>query len=92
MNKTIEFLDKCKEKLNISSTYALAKKTELSESLLSHYYSGRNMPDDFACFKIAEILELDPALIIASIKGESEKNEKKRVFFVLSVVHRGIVN
>ena len=81
MTKTVEYLDKCKEKLMISSSYKLAKHWEIGENLLSNYYAGRNMPDEFMCFKIAEILELDPAYVIASIRAESEKNEKKKNYF-----------
>lgn len=81
MNKTAEFLDKCKEKLNISSTYALAKYFDIDETALRNYYAGRRIPDEFSCFKIAEILEIDPAYVIAQIKSESEKNEKKRDYF-----------
>jgi transcriptional regulator with XRE-family HTH domain len=78
---TAKYLDECKKKLEISSTYALSAKTGLSESLLSNYYSGRSSPDDYACFKIAEVLGLDAAYVIASIKAETEKNEAKRNYF-----------
>lgn len=76
-----KYLDDCKKKLGISSTYALAKKWDISEVVLSRYYSGGREPEDFACFKIAETLELDPAFVIAQIKSETEKNEKKRNYF-----------
>lgn len=75
------YLDKCKEKLNISSTYALAKKWDISEQVLSRYYNGEREPEEFACFKIAETLGLDPAYVIASVKAETEKNEKKKNYF-----------
>lgn len=81
MNKAAELLNKCKEKLEISSTYALSKQSEISEQNLSRYYNGEQSPDDYTCFKIAEILELDPAYVIASIRAESEKNEKKKNYF-----------
>lgn len=78
---TVELLDKCKEKLNITSSYALSKKMGISETNLSRYYSGKSAPDDFACFKIAETLELDPAFVIAKIRAENEKDEKKAEYF-----------
>lgn len=78
---TAEYLDKCKEKLNISSTYALAKAWDVSETMLGNYYNGRRSPDDFACFKIAETLNLDPAYVIAQIRAENEKDEKKAEYF-----------
>lgn len=79
--KTVEYLNDCKKKLDISSTYALAKELDLSEQLLSNYYRGKHEADDYTCFKIAETLDLDPAYVIASVKAESEKNEKKKNYF-----------
>lgn len=76
-----KYLDDCKKKLNISSTYALAKKWDISEVVLGRYYNGEREPEEFACFKIAETLELDPAYVIASVKAETEKNEKKKNYF-----------
>lgn len=76
-----EYLDKCKEKLGLSSTYALAKHWGIGEAVLGNYYNERRTPDDFACFKIAETLSLDPAFVIAKIKAETEKDEKKAEYF-----------
>lgn len=81
MKKTVELLDKCKKKLNISSTYELSEITGISEQALSNYYLNKSNPDEYVCFKIAEVLELDPAYVIAQIKSESEKNDKKREYF-----------
>lgn len=81
MNITSEFLDKCKEKLGKSTAYQLAKYWDVSEQNLSRYYNGESVPDEFMCFKIAETLEVDPAFVIAKIRAESEKNEKKRDYF-----------
>ncbi|MFL9711436.1 helix-turn-helix domain-containing protein [Methylobacillus sp. Pita1] len=79
--RQIEYFDECKKKLGITSNYALAKALDLSESRVSDYYKGRHTPDNYACFKIAETLEIDPAVVIAEISAENEKNEKKREFF-----------
>lgn len=81
MTITSDYLDDCKKKLNISSTYALAKIWEISEGALNNYYSGKRIPDEFACFKIAETLEIDAAYVIARIKSESEKDPKKAEYF-----------
>lgn len=79
--KQIEYFDECKKKLGISSNYALSKALDLSESRVSDYYKGRHTPDNYACFKIAETLEIDPAIVIAEINAETEKNPRKREFF-----------
>lgn len=76
-----EFLNKCKEKLGFSSTYELAKHWGVSDQMLSNYYNEKRVPDDFACFKIAETLGLDPAYVIAQIRAENEKDEKKAEYF-----------
>jgi hypothetical protein len=81
MNKSAKLLDNCKKKLLISSTYKLSQITGITESKLSEIYSGKHIAGIYECFKIAEILEIDPAYVIAEIKSESEKNDKKREYF-----------
>ena len=78
---TIEYLDKCKEKLEISSTYALAKAMNIDERVLSNYKKERVLINEFVCFRIAQILDLDPAYVIADIKSGTEKDEVRREFF-----------
>ncbi len=78
--KTAEYLDKCKEKLAISSTYALAKAFGIDERRLHQHYQGTGN-SDFVYFKIAQVLEMDAAFVIADIKSETEKDEVKREFF-----------
>lgn len=81
MSATIEFLDDCKKRLGLSSTYALAKAWDMSEVVLGRYYKGDRTPDEFACFKIAETLGIDAAYVIAKIKSETEKDPKKAEYF-----------
>lgn len=78
--KTTEYLDKCKEKLGISSTYALAKAFDVDERKLHEHYKGKGA-SEYIYFKIAQVLEMDAAYIIADIKSETEKDEVKRDFF-----------
>lgn len=79
--KVIEFLDGCKKKLDVSSNYALAKVLDIPEPRIHDYYKGKAMPDEYGCFRIAECLEIDPAIVIAEIRAETEKNPRKREFF-----------
>lgn len=76
-----EYIHACKNKLNIASNYKLALELEIKESLVNYYAKGERLPDAYACFKIAECLDLDPAIIIADIASESEKNPAKRHYF-----------
>lgn len=81
MTAVSEFLDECKKRLDLSSTYALAKHWGISEPALNNYYGGRRQPDEFTCFKIAETLGIDAAYVIAKIKAETEKDPKKAEYF-----------
>ena len=75
-----EYLDKCKEKLGISSTYGLAKFMNIDERRLHEHYKGIGA-NEYVYFKIAQILEIDAAYVIADIKKDNEKDEVKREFF-----------
>ena len=76
-----EYIDACKTKLKVDSYYKLAIELDLRESDLTFYRHGSRLPSVYACFKFAECLGLDPAIIIADIASESEKNPKKRNYF-----------
>ena len=78
--KTADYLDRCKKKLEISSTYALAKAFGIEERRLREHYEGSGK-SEFVYFKIAQVLDLDPAYVIADIKSETEKDEVRREFF-----------
>lgn len=79
--KTIKYLDRVKKKLDISSNYGLAKAMELERQMVNAYYRGERVPDAYACTKIAILLGEDPALVIAEIQAENEKNAKKKGFW-----------
>lgn len=81
MSATAEFLDDCKKRLGLSSTYQLAAAWGMSNQVLGRYYNGERVPDEFACFKIAETLGIDAAYVIAKIKAETEKDPKKAEYF-----------
>lgn len=76
-----ELLDECIKKLGLPSDYALAKKLEITGSLLSAYRKGRVKFDEYACFKIAEILEKTPSSIIAQVQSKNAHSEAKRLYF-----------
>lgn len=76
-----EYLDAAKEKLGIESDYELAKRLDIGRSAISDYRHGRRSPDDYAAFRLAVILEKDPAEIVADLAGQTEKDQKKAAFF-----------
>lgn len=78
---TNELLNAAKAKLEINSDYALAKVLGVGKGRIGNYRAGSCKPDEQACFKLAEILEVDPAAIIAAVRLEGEKEPTKREFW-----------
>ncbi len=80
--KTAEYLDQVKEKLNLSSDYQLAREIGVSTGGIANYRKGRNTFDQFVCFQVADILEINPAEIIANIQAERETDKFKREYWL----------
>jgi transcriptional regulator with XRE-family HTH domain len=80
--KTKELLLECKIAAKVTSDYALAKVLNIPRQRISEYMAGKVTPDNFAMFKISMLLNRDPITVIAEIEAESEKNEKKKSFWV----------
>ena len=76
-----EYIEACKTRLKVNSYYKLAIELDIPEAEINFYARGERLPSVYACFKIAECLGLEPAIIIADIASETEKNPKKRDFF-----------
>lgn len=78
MKNTIYFLDAVKEKLGITSDYALAKQLGFSLSTVSNYRTGRRVLDDDAALTIADALKLHPLSVIAAANAERAKTPEQR--------------
>ena len=77
MKTSMEYLDEAKEKIGISSDNGISKELKITRSAISNYRSGNYIMDDFTAAKIAEILEIDPIIVIAAANAEREKGERK---------------
>lgn len=79
--KPAEYLDAAKARLNIQSDYELAKRFAVGRSVISMVRNGeRSVPLDVA-FRVAIVLELDPAQVVADLEGQQKKNPTKRDFW-----------
>lgn len=76
-----EYIEACKKALKVDSYYKLANELDIRESDITFYRKGERLPNVYACFKIAECLGIEPAVVIADIASESEKNPKRRNYF-----------
>ena len=89
--KSHEYIDLAIKKENISK-YKLSLKTGISHGAISRYKSEDRIMDDYACFKIAEILCIDPRKIIARANMEREKDEEKREYWLDKVKELGFIS
>lgn len=75
------YIDAAKKKLNIDSDNALSIEMGLTRSAVSRYRTHKSFFDDYACFKLAEILEVDARVIMAEMRLIKEKDPEKSEFW-----------
>lgn len=76
--RTVDYLDAIKARHNLSSDYQLWKLTGWSKATISAY---RNKPQYFSdehALLVAELLDLDPAEVLADVYAERTKNSEVR--------------
>jgi len=76
--KITELLDQTKNAAGITSDYALAKTLGINKGRISAYYAGKEAPNEYACLKISELTGIPLDIVIATVKAETEKDEKRR--------------
>lgn len=81
MKTTLEYIEEAKERLGITSDYALAKWLDVPRETVSGYRTKRRTIDDYAAARIAEALGVAPLQIIAAANAEREKDDRKRSFW-----------
>ncbi|KVC55115.1 hypothetical protein WT10_32615 [Burkholderia stagnalis] len=78
MKTTVEWLDAVKARLDLPSDYAAAKILGVTRQAASGWRNGRQTFDDEVCLRVAEILELDPFEVLATVKIERIKDAERR--------------
>lgn len=78
MNRIKELLDEAKTATGTETKYALAKALEIHSGLVSHYYSGKRTPDEYACLQIAKATGRTYEEVSAIVRIEAEKDETRR--------------
>ena len=78
MLTTVELLNRVKAAYNLPSNYALAKKLCVSSQAVGDYYNKGTTLNDKTAFMVAELLDLNPAYVVACSNMErAEKKEDK---------------
>lgn len=78
MNTTNKVLNDLKKTYGLGSDYALSKFLGCSHNRISNYRRGVSHLDDLMAYKVAELLELDPAELVAQINMERAKRPEER--------------
>jgi hypothetical protein len=79
--KTIEYLDAVRERLNLGSDYKLAKVLCVHQTTISNYRHGRSALADDVAVRVAELLQLDPARVLADMAAERSSSEAVRAIW-----------
>lgn len=75
---TIEYLQAVKTRLEITSDYALAARLGITRSAVSKLQQGGVSFSDDVALTIAEILKLNPLVVIAAANAERAKTPEQR--------------
>lgn len=75
-----ELLNQCMTKLDVKTDYVLAKEMGIHTALISMYRGGKREPDEYACLKIAEVLDLDAETLMVHFAARKAKNPKVKEY------------
>ncbi|WP_131667186.1 hypothetical protein [Comamonas thiooxydans] len=83
-NLTVEHvLDLIKSRNALKSDYMVCKTLNLSTALVSGWRSGRTLPDERMCQKLAEAAGIDPLVLAASMQSQRSKTEEARSLWAM---------
>ncbi|WP_333609166.1 helix-turn-helix domain-containing protein [Arsukibacterium sp.] len=68
--QTTDFLNDLKAVYGLTSDYQLAKKLSVNTSTIGNYRSGRSYLSDEMALKVADLLEIDPLIVMACVHAE----------------------
>jgi hypothetical protein len=75
---TLEYLQAVKKKLGIESDYALAQRLGITRSAVSSLQLGKSIFGDDVALAVAQILDLNPLVVIAQANAERASTPEMR--------------
>lgn len=89
MLKTIELIERLKAAYGLPSDYAAAKKLGITCQAISKYRNKGTSLDDKVAVEIAELLDLNPLMVVASMHVEraERQNDKALISFWSHYAH-----
>lgn len=80
--KTVdELLDAVKARHKITSDYKLAQFLGMTDSAIRNYRHKRSLPDEVACVKIAQAIDLDGDVLAAEIQSMRARDDETKNFW-----------
>lgn len=70
MERTIDFMERLRSSIGGGSDYRLAKVLQVPPNTVGNYTKRGRTMDDAIAAKVAELLELDPAYVVACCHAE----------------------
>lgn len=76
--KTVEYMDEIMRRKRIPSDYALAKVLGVTKQTVSRYRLGLSQFDDAVALRVAELMSVNPGLVLIDMHAERTKNDEVR--------------
>lgn len=91
VKNSADFLDDLQKKLGVESDYAVGKALDIHRQQLSHYRLLKGAFDDAMCVRVAEVLGLDSAYVMACMHCQRAKQpEVKKTWERLATLSMGV--
>lgn len=76
--RTVDYLEAAKRKAGLASDYALAKRLGVSRQAITWYRNKGGTFDPTTAARVAELLEVDPIVVIAAAELERATKPEQR--------------
>lgn len=86
---TADFLNELKAKHGLKSNYALAKFLDQTDTAVARWAHGKGTFSDETALKISELLNYDPAYVMACMAAERSKDAKVKKTWEWTAQHLG---
>ena len=78
MTTTIDFMEALKARHSLASDYAIAKKLGITCSAVSKWRNQQDFLGDATSIKVAKLLDIDPAYVVACAHAERARSEDEK--------------
>ena len=70
------------ERINVRNQSETARILNIPRSTWAQYVRGERKPDAYACLRMAQILDLTPLYVTASVEADHAKTEERKNYWL----------